>query len=55
MLNVVVRPDVYSRHRRVLRESPLLIIEGTVQRQDGVINLIASRVSVLSLEVPKAS
>jgi error-prone DNA polymerase len=48
MMNVIIRPDLYSRHRRVLRESPLLIVEGTVQRQEGVINLIASQASPLT-------
>jgi len=43
MVNVIVRPDVYARHRRVLHAAPLLIVEGTVQRKGGVVNLVALR------------
>jgi len=47
LINVIVRPDVYEHYRRVLREAPLLIIEGVVQRRDGVVNLLARRVAAL--------
>lgn len=47
LINVIVRPDVYARYRRVLREAPLLIVEGVVQRRDGVVNLLALRAAAL--------
>jgi error-prone DNA polymerase len=55
MINVIVRPNVYERYRRVLREAPLLIIEGTVQhrtctersRSDRLINVLARRAAAL--------
>jgi len=31
-INVVVRPDIYARYRKVWRETPLLIVEGRVQK-----------------------
>lgn len=34
---------MYEPNRRVLRGSPLLIVEGEVQRQDGVVNVILQR------------
>jgi DNA polymerase III alpha subunit len=46
-LDAIMRPDVYARYRRVLREAPLLVIEGTVQRKSGVINLLAWQVLTL--------
>jgi DNA polymerase III alpha subunit len=46
MINIIIRPDVYERYRRVLRESPFLIIEGMVQRRRDVINL-ALRIAIL--------
>ncbi len=46
-INIVVRPDVYAEHRRVLRESPLVIVTGVVQRQKGVINIVAQTITAL--------
>ena len=45
LINLVVRPDVYERHRRTLRNALLLIAGGEVQRADGVINVIMERAS----------
>ena len=47
LIDVIIRPQIYERHRRLLRTAPLLIIEGTVQRQGGVINLLAGRIRKL--------
>ncbi|MBK9745766.1 MAG: error-prone DNA polymerase [Chloroflexi bacterium] len=46
-INLVVRPDVYADHRRILRESPLVIVQGLVQRSRGVLNVIVHQVSAL--------
>ncbi len=46
-INIVVRPDVYAEYRRVLRESPLVVVTGVVQRQKGVINVITHTVTAL--------
>ncbi len=46
-INIIVRPGEYAQYRRVLRESPLLIIEGTLQRSRGVLNVIATSVAAL--------
>lgn len=43
IINVIVRPAVHDQYRRILREASLLIVEGAVQRKDGIINLLASR------------
>jgi error-prone DNA polymerase len=48
LVNVIVRPQVYTRYQRIWHEVPLLIVEGTVQRKGGVVNLLASRVAPLS-------
>ncbi len=47
LINVIVRPNVYGRYRRILREAPLLVIEGTVQKMDGLINVLARRAAAL--------
>jgi error-prone DNA polymerase len=40
LINVIVRPDVYERFRRAVRE-PLLIVEGLLQQDSGVTQIIA--------------
>ncbi|MEO6990943.1 MAG: DNA polymerase III subunit alpha [Candidatus Baltobacteraceae bacterium] len=43
LVNVIVRPDVYDRNRRAIRQSVALIIEGTLQKEQGCIDLLAKR------------
>ncbi|HNS01594.1 MAG TPA: error-prone DNA polymerase, partial [Anaerolineae bacterium] len=43
MMNVIVAPDVVARYRRVWRQTPLLAVQGQVQRQGPVVNLLAWR------------
>ena len=38
---MVVEPDVYGRYYKVLRNCFLLIVEGTIQRQGGILNALA--------------
>jgi error-prone DNA polymerase len=45
MMNVIVRPKVYERYRRVIRTSRILIVEGEIQRKGVVANIIAGRVA----------
>jgi error-prone DNA polymerase len=47
LVNVVLRPDVYKTYRQIVRLEPVILAEGTVQKEDGVINLIARRVECL--------
>ncbi len=41
LLNVVVLPDVWERHREVARKNPGLVISGVIEYRDGVTNLVA--------------
>ena len=43
LVNVIVRPDVYERNRRTIRSSPCLIVEGTLQKEYGCIDVIMKR------------
>jgi error-prone DNA polymerase len=45
LTNVVVRPAVYTQYWRTLHTAPLLIVEGIVQRNGEVTNLLARRVA----------
>lgn len=52
LMNVIVRPDVYTRYRLPLRSYQLVAIAGTVQRSNGLVNVLAERVLGLDLSVP---
>jgi error-prone DNA polymerase len=41
LLNVVVLPEVWERHREVARKAIGMVIEGRLERRDGVTNLLA--------------
>jgi error-prone DNA polymerase len=43
LVNVIVRPDIYERNRRTIRTSQCLIVEGTLQKDHGAIDLIMKR------------
>jgi error-prone DNA polymerase len=47
MINVIIRPQVYTRYRRTWRECRLLIVEGDAQQEGGVTSLLARRVRPL--------
>jgi len=47
LINLVVRPGIYACYRRTLRSALLLMVEGKVQRADGVLNVIVERASDL--------
>jgi error-prone DNA polymerase len=40
-VNVIVRPDIYVRYRRVLRGALFLEVQGELQREGSVVNLLA--------------
>lgn len=47
MTSVIVRPSVYSQYRRLLHSSRLLVVEGTLQKQDTVISLLARHITAM--------
>jgi error-prone DNA polymerase len=44
MINVTVRPQVYTAHRAILHRNPLLVIDGTLQVEGEVLNVVAQRI-----------
>jgi len=40
LVNVIVRPDVYERYRRTIRQSMTVIVEGQLQKESGCIDVI---------------
>jgi error-prone DNA polymerase len=47
--NAIVTPDLFGRNRAVLVSYPFLLIEGMLQKQDGVISVKAERVQPLHI------
>ncbi len=43
MSNLVIVPDVFQKHRTLLQSAGILLAEGPVQVQDGVIHVRARR------------
>ncbi|MGH7684738.1 MAG: OB-fold nucleic acid binding domain-containing protein, partial [Vulcanimicrobiaceae bacterium] len=43
LVNVIVRPDVYERYRRTIKLSEALIVEGTLQKESGCIDMLARK------------
>ncbi len=49
MINVVIRPDVYERHRQICTFNPVLVVDGTLQKRDGTLNVLAEGIAPVSL------
>jgi error-prone DNA polymerase len=47
LVNVIVRPQLFHRHRLALVNEPFLFVEGTLQHQDNVISVRAERLKPL--------
>ena len=53
MLNVVVFDAVWQRHRRVARNAAGLVVRGMLERQDGVVNLVADKIERIETLYPQ--
>jgi len=49
LINIVIRPEVYEKSRRVL-QSPFVVVEGVLQRRGGAISVLAQKVAALKIE-----
>ncbi|ADB33024.1 DNA polymerase III, alpha subunit [Kribbella flavida DSM 17836] len=49
MINVIVSPGCWARHRKVARTAAAMIIHGRLERANGVTNLVAERIERLPL------
>jgi len=45
---VTIKPDVYDRYRQVANRQPILVIDGVMQKQDGVWSVLASPYEALT-------
>ena len=55
MANVIIRPATYREYKRVLDANAAVVVTGTLQTQDGVISVLATRLDGLPLFVKIAA
>ena len=55
LVNVSCSPGVWARHRRVARSAPALLVQGRLERAEGVVNVVAERIEPLDLALPTRS
>jgi error-prone DNA polymerase len=46
-VNITIKPDVYDRYRNIANRKPILVIDGVMQRQDGVWSILATHIQAL--------
>ena len=51
--NIIVRPDLFADYRTAIVGAPYLLVEGTLQIQDGVTSVKAERVQALATGGPQ--
>jgi error-prone DNA polymerase len=47
LVNLIVRPDVYERYRDALRNAPLLLVEGQLQRERQAVSVLVRSAAAL--------
>ena len=52
MVNVIIRPQIYERHRALLRSEPLLVAFGRLERKGRNINVLATRLERAAVPTP---
>ena len=46
-VNVTIKPEVYEKYRQVANRQPILVIDGVMQRVDGVHSVLATHIEAL--------
>jgi len=54
MMNVILKPPIYEKYRQIFRLELLMEVEGTLQKKDAIINIIADRLAPLSNQLGTA-
>jgi error-prone DNA polymerase len=50
LLNVVLKPHIYQKYRYIVRTEPLIAVEGVLQKREGIVNIVAERITPLRRE-----
>jgi error-prone DNA polymerase len=51
LINVICSKGAWTRYRHAARSAPALLVRGHLERADGVVNVVAERITALSLTV----
>jgi error-prone DNA polymerase len=51
--NIIITPDTYQTFKRVVVDEPYLLVEGTLQNQDGAVSVKAERIESLKAQTPE--
>ncbi|MDM7999022.1 MAG: error-prone DNA polymerase [Dehalococcoidia bacterium] len=43
LINIILRPQVYDKYRQIARLEPVIVVDGTLQKHDGIVNVAARR------------
>ena len=54
-VQAIIRPDLFRANRQLIVSSPLLLIDGTLQKRDGTLSIKARGFEALRAEVPITS
>jgi error-prone DNA polymerase len=52
MVNVIVRPQRFEKHAQLLRTAPVLLVEGRLQNEQGVLNILGDRFATATTTSP---
>jgi error-prone DNA polymerase len=55
MMQTIIRPDLFRQHRAFIVRTPVLMVEGTLQKQDGTISVRARRFEAVTADASVAS
>ena len=47
VVNVILPPQIYAKHRTTVRSEPLLTVTGKLERRTGAVNVLATHVKAL--------
>jgi len=50
LLNIVLKPHIYQKHRYLVRTEPILLVEGVLQKREGIANIVAERIAPVRQE-----
>jgi error-prone DNA polymerase len=50
LINVILKPHIYRKYRYIARMEPLIVVEGMLQKGDGICNILAERLTPLREE-----
>jgi error-prone DNA polymerase len=55
MVQAIIRPDLFRKHRPLIVRTPVLMVEGTLQKRDGTISVRARRFEAVNTDATVAS